>query len=73
LRITPKPTESVKKIWPEAAIQVLKSPSLAKFGFHMKPRPFITFWSGRAGSGTPRVSTRISTPMPIRPMAGMAH
>ena len=55
----PNPTLSVKKICPAAASQVFDSPSLLQSGFHRKPRPLTTLFSGFAGFGAPSVSTRI--------------
>ncbi len=71
--ITPKPTDSEKKICEAAASHVLKLPSASKFGFHMYPRPLSTFCSGTVGSGVPSVRTRMSTISAHTAMIGMAN
>jgi len=75
----PKPTESVKKIWPAAASQSsglasgrqMLSPSA--LGFHMKPSALLMFASGRVGSGVFSVSTRTRISTPISSSSGMAN
>jgi hypothetical protein len=76
----PKPTESVKKIWPAASSQTCGSaraentpPLPTPLGFHMNPSPLTTFWSGSWGLGVPNVSTRASTMNAATTNAGMAY
>ena len=67
------PTLNVKKICPAASSQTRADKSVEKSGFQTKPRPLLTFQSGWAGSGVPKVRTRIKRMIAQKKSAGSAH
>ena len=71
--ITPKPTDSVKKIWPAAASQVCGLASAGEVRVPHVAEAVDHVLLGIVGSGVPSVSTRPSTIRAQTAIAGIAH